>query len=369
MANQPRRYRGTQPEDSQVNFFFYHGVLRDAVEKLFLFCAVCLTLVACQSQPETIQIRGATMGTTWSVNLHTLPETIDPDKLKGQLQARLDRVNSLMSTYDPDSEISRFNVSTSGEWFDISAETAEVIALSLQISQMTDGAFDISVGPLVELWGFGARQRGEKLPSKEQVDDLLTSIGYQKLILRSDPPAIKKLHPQLQIDLSAIAKGYAVDLLAELLEAQQIDNFLVEVGGELQISGNRVDGVPWKIAIEKPDESVREVAKVFPLTGTALATSGNYRNFYIEDGQRYVHTIDPVSGYPISHRLASVTVLAKDCATADALATALMVMGEKRGREVVAKKKLATYMLIHGENETIEEASEEFSRFLQEVAQ
>jgi len=333
----------------------------------FLFLAVLLILTACQNQPESIQLRGSTMGTTWSVSLHSLPAGVNPDRLTQQLQEQLDQVNRLMSTYDPDSEISRFNRSESTDWFPVSPETAEVIGLSLQISELTGGAFDITVGPLVELWGFGARER-EQLPSQAQVTELLATIGHRKLQLRNSPPAIKKAHPQLQVDLSAVAKGYAVDLLAEILRAQQIQNFLVEVGGELRISGLRIDGTPWRIAIEKPAEGVREVEQIFALTDVGLATSGNYRNFYIEAGQRYVHTIDPVSGYPISHQLASATVLAQDCATADALATALMVLGEERGRQLVEENRLAAYFLIHQKDAIIEYRSPAFADLVEMAA-
>jgi len=335
----------------------------------FLILAALLFLPACQNQPETIQLHGSTMGTTWSVSLHSLPQGVNPERLKQQLQARLDQVNRLMSTYDPGSEISRFNSSTSTEWFSVSPDTAAVVSLSQQISRLSGGAFDITVGPLVELWGFGARERGETPPSEQQVAGLLASIGYTKLQVRNDPPAIKKQHPRLQVDLSAVAKGYAVDGLAELLRSQQVKNFLVEVGGELQISGLRLDGTPWRIAIEKPAEGVREVEQVFALTDTGLATSGNYRNFYVEDGQRYVHTIDPVSGYPISHQLASATVLAKDCATADALATALMVLGEERGRQLVEENRLAAYFLIHAKDAMIEYRSPLFEKFVNKANQ
>ncbi len=323
-----------------------------------------LTQAGCQQQSDTIHLNGSTMGTSWSVNLHSLPAGIDPADLKRQLQQRLDQVNRLMSTYDPESEISRFNEQTSSDWFPISPETAQVIELSQQISQLTAGAFDISVGPMVELWGFGVKERSEQLPTAEQIDAVQDSVGYQQLQLRSKPAEVRKLHPQLQIDLSAVAKGYAVDLLAELLGQQGIANFLVEIGGELQIAGQRSDGRPWRIAIEQPNEGSREVAKIFPLTDTALATSGNYRNFYVENGQRYVHTIDPLSGRPIRHRLASATVLDPDCGRADALATALMVMGEERGRQFVEKNRLAAYFLIHQKDATIEYSSPAFLEFI-----
>lgn len=324
--------------------------------------------VGCQRQPETVQFHGATMGTTWSVTLHSLPAAVDPAWLQQQLQQRLDRVNALMSTYDPDSEISRFNLSTSSDWFPISAETAEVIELSLQISELTGGAFDITVGPLVELWGFGAKERSEHVPADAEIAMVLESVGYRKLELRRDPAAIRKSQPQLRIDLSAVAKGYAVDQLALLLKQQGVENFLVEVGGELQIAGKRSDGTPWRIAIEKPEEGVREVEKVFPLPDVALATSGNYRNFYIENGQRYAHTIDPVSGRPILHRLASATVLVPgSCARADALATALMVLGEEKGRQLVERNGIAAYFLIHDQETLSDYRSPAFSKFVDQV--
>lgn len=334
------------------------------MRRLLFLVILCFSLFGCQQQPDTVQLRGATMGTTWSVNLHSIPGSIDTAILKQQLQQRLDLVNRLMSTYDPASEISRFNNVSSTDWFPISAETAEVVALSLQISELTGGAFDISVGPLVELWGFGAKER-EQLPTDEQVAAQLAKIGYQQLELREHPPSIRKHHPQLQIDLSAVAKGYAVDLLAKDLAQLGINNFLVEVGGELQISGQRSDGTPWRVAVEKPEEAVREVARIFPLSATALATSGNYRNFYVENGQRYVHTIDPVSGRPIRHQLASATVLAIDCARADALATALMVLGEEKGRQLVEQQGIAAYFLIHQKETFSEYHSPAFQAFIE----
>ncbi len=333
----------------------------------------CLLLLAfilgCQQEPaeRTVRLSGATMGTTWSVSLLPAASGSDPASLQKLLQQRLDRINGLMSTYDPASEISRFNAHTSNDWFAVSDETAQVVELALQISRMTEGAFDISVGPLVELWGFGASARSQALPTAEQVTELLARVGYRHLQLRRTPPALKKSLPQLHIDLSAIAKGYAVDQLAALLKGRGIDNFLVEVGGEMQLSGERGDGTPWRIAIEKPLEETREVEKIFPLTTTAVATSGNYRNYYIENGQRYVHTIDPASGRPIRHKLASATVLDLSCARADALATALMVMGELRGRRFCETNNIAAFFLIHEQNAIVEYESPAFQKLVQGV--
>jgi len=326
---------------------------------------------ACQQKKtsQTLHLNGATMGTTWSLSLLPGSTKIDTATLQEKLQRRLDQINRLMSTYDPDSEISRFNQRESTDWFTISAETAEVIQLSQKISSLTAGAFDISVGPLVELWGFGARERQAHIPNAEQIRELLARVGYTKLELHEDPPAVRKQVAQLQIDLSAVAKGYAVDQLADLLKQQGISNFLLEIGGEMQVVGRRGDGSLWRVGIEKPQEDSREVEKILHLSGTALATSGNYRNFYVEDGQRYAHTIDPASGKPIRHKLASVTVLDPDCARADALATALMVMGEEQGRVLVEKNRIAAYFLIHEKEAIIEYSSPAFLAFMDQVKQ
>lgn len=334
------------------------------------FLLLALT-AGCQQEaaPETIRLSGQTMGTTWSVIL--LPEVVGTDSahLKRLLQNRLDQINGLMSTYDPESELSLFNNQTSSGWFTISADTARVIQLSQQISTLSDGAFDVSVGPLVELWGFSAAKRRERIPTAEQINATLTQVGYKNIELRQNPVAVRKHLPELQIDLSAVAKGYAVDVLAEILTQQGIKNYLLEIGGELQVSGHRGDRSSWQIAIEKPLEGVREVAAIFPLTNTALATSGNYRNFYIEDGHRYSHTIDPVSGKPIRHKLASATVLDPSCARADALATTLMVLGEEKGRQFCERNQIAAYFLIHEQKTTTTYASPAFQLLLKETQQ
>jgi len=345
-------------------------MLRALSLPIISFLLLALTC-GCQQEETSDRLRlsGQTMGTTWSLNMVPGSSYTDTAVLKQLLQARLDQINGLMSTYDPESELSRFNTLASTDWYPVSEDTARVIEVSQEISVLSGGAFDISIGPLVELWGFGAAERREKIPTEGQVKENLARIGHKNIQLRRGPTVIRKLIPELQIDLSAVAKGYAVDALAKILEQQGVSNYLLEIGGELQISGNRGEGSPWQIAIEKPLDEVREVAAIFPLTDTALATSGNYRNFYVEDGQRYSHTIDPVSGKPIRHKLASVTVLAGTCARADALATALMVLGEEKGRQFCEKNQIAAYFLIHEKTSTTVYASPAFARFLKEVEQ
>ncbi len=330
-----------------------------------------LTLTGgCQQDQSAaiIHLSGRTMGTTWSVAMVPGPAGSGPAELQQRLQARLDRLNRLMSTYDPDSELSRFNNRASIDWFPLSEETAQVIALAQEVSRLTGGAFDVSVGPLVELWGFGATARGQGIPDQAEIREALALVGYEKIRLRRHPAAVSKRVPELRIDLAAVAKGYAVDALAELLVSQGISNFLVEIGGEIKVSGQRSAGSPWRVAIEKPLEETREVAAIFPLGATALATSGNYRNFYEANGHRYAHAIDPASGRPVRHRLASVTVLDRTCARADALATALMVLGEDQGRRFCENNQIAAYFLIQEEAAMTVYASPAFRRLVEDGA-
>lgn len=325
-----------------------------------------LLVTSCQPPTRVVRLGGDTMGTTWSVVVVHDRQQVSNDDLQRLLEQRLMHINRLMSTYDPESEISRFNRLRNDTWFPLSVETFLVINQALEISKLSRGDFDISVGPLVNLWGFGSNGQPQHQPEQEAINSILTTVGYQHLQLRAHPPALRKDSSALQIDLSAIAKGYAVDALGKLLQQQGYENFLVEIGGEILASGYRPGKELWRIAIEKPVEGTREVETVLNMTGTAMATSGNYRNFYIENGQRYVHTINPVSGHPISHKLASATVLDPSCARADALATTLMVMGEKKAIAFSEENAIPVFLIIHEGTATETYRSPAFKKFLQE---
>ena len=325
-----------------------------------------LITAGCRQEPQLIRLGGDTMGTTWSVSVvHSEQQTTQSD-LQTLIEQRLAHINRLMSTYDPGSEISRFNRRQEVSWFPISVETYLVVRQALQVSALSNGAFDISVGPLVNLWGFGPTERPQHPPSEKQIAAIHATVGYQHLDLHAHPPAIRKDIPGLQIDLSAIAKGYAVDMVGDLLKLQGYNDFLVEIGGELLAAGFRGPDMLWRIALEQPLEGVREVATVLPVTATAVATSGNYRNFYVEDGERYVHTIDPVSGRPIRHQLASATVLDPSCARADALATTLMVMGEEQAISFSEQQNIPVHLMIHRGTEMESYQSPAFKKFMQE---
>ncbi|MCG6898198.1 MAG: FAD:protein FMN transferase [Thiocapsa sp.] len=327
---------------------------------------VALTLSGCSRQPELVEITGRTMGTSYSVKLVDLPPGLSPAALQAEIDAHLEHVNGLMSTYRPDSDLSRFNASPSTEWFPTSAELVELVTLARSISVASAGAFDITVGPLVNLWGFGPDAHPFSVPDAHLIEETRRRVGYEKLAVRADPSALRKERPDLYVDLSAIAKGYGVDQVAALLDQRGVDAYLVEIGGELKAKGFKPGGAPWRIAVERPDAAARAVYRVVPLRDAAMATSGDYRNFYEHEGRLYSHTIDPSTGHPVDHRLASVTVIAQDCATADALATALLVLGPERGFELAESRDIAAFLISRGGERHEDRATPAFERLLGE---
>ncbi len=313
---------------------------------VFLF----LTLLFCRNASgQLIEVTGQTMGPIeYRVVIGDGQHQIDQGKATQLVNSKLSQVNQLMSTYLADSDVSRFNRTDSTDWFAVDPLTVQVVQRSLEISQMTDGAFDITVGPAVDLWNFGANKHEGVIPTEKQIADVKSIVGYRMLAVRQDPPALKKEKAGVRIDLSAIAKGFAVDQVALALQGTQIDHYLVEIGGEVRTEGYSPQGRPWRIGIEKPSDSGRQVLVVAALEDDALATSGDYRNFRIIDGQRYSHTIDPRTCRPVKFGLASSSIVqhgnqVDGCMTADALATALMVIGsgEKIDLEAVKKRVLA----------------------------
>ena len=313
-----------------------------------LFIAVLATLVAsCSDEGQAVALNGATMGTTWQVTVAAPPATLDRDTLERAIDAELDRINAQMSTWDDGSVLSRFNAFDGDDWFEVPPETLEVVEAAQALSALSAGAFDVTVGPLVNLWGFGADGVGRALPAEADVDAARRRIGYGKLQTRRDPPALRKTQGDLYVDLSAIAKGYAVDRLAGIAEDFGLANYLVEIGGELRTRGHNAHGEDWRIAIERPVPGERAVHRVLRISGEAVATSGDYRNFFEVDGQRYSHTIDPRTGRPVTHTLASVTVVHASALAADALATALSVLGPQDGVELAEREGIAALFVTH----------------------
>ncbi|ADE15633.1 ApbE family lipoprotein [Nitrosococcus halophilus Nc 4] len=291
-------------------------------------------------------LTGATMGTGYSVKIVDLPAGIDPESLDHHIAQLLEEVNGLMSTYQEASELSRFNRSRRTDWIAVSPELVKVLEEAQRISRLSEGAFDVTVGPLVNLWGFGPSPYVDDLPPRQQVEAARERVDFKQLQIRRLPPAIRKAQGDIYVDLSGIAKGYGVDRIAELLEAQGIENYLVDIGGEERIQGYGPQGGPWRIAIERPVAGKRSVQRILELDSSAVATSGDYRNYFEREGKRYSHTLDPRTGWPITHKLVSVTVLSATAMRADALATALMVLGPEQGFRLAEREQIAALFLV-----------------------
>lgn len=313
-----------------------------------------------------IAISGRTMGTSYHISI--VPQdnvNVSRAELKQRVDKRLQEINQRMSTYIADSELSRINKAEAGEWIDISAECATVIHTAQQISEETGGAFDITVGNLVNLWGFGPDINLYAVPDEDRIADTLALSGYQNLKVNLDPPRVKKANATLYLDLSGIAKGYGVDQIAELLIKLGYPDHLVEIGGEIRTGGRKGAENPWNIGIERPQSEGRSVQKIIHTsTTTAMATSGDYRNYFEHEGRRYSHTIDPTTGHPITHKLAAVSVLHESCQFADAYATAFMVMGPEKAMNFAKQHQLAIYMLVKGEHGFIPLKSPAFENFI-----
>lgn len=325
---------------------------------------LCLTLAAlfptwqanlraqsADAAAQTTSLTGNCFGPIqWTVTVgQPLADPATQD-LHQAIQQTLNQINNQMSTYRDDSDVSRFNQSTSTDWFPIAPETATVVQQAQEYSQQTQGAFDITVGPLVLLWKFGPAGNGvsqeKDLPSPEEVEQVLQSVGYQKLEVRLDPPALKKSDPELQIDLSAIAKGYAVDRVAEAIKQLGYNSFFVEVGEEVRAAGRHPADRPWICAIEKPVENRRIPDRRVALNDSAIATSGDYRQYQQVKGQRITHTIDPRTGQPTAVGIALASVSADSCMQADAMATAMMVLSPQQSMKLAQEKGLGV-LLVH----------------------
>lgn len=326
----------------------------------FLFLGLLLSGCEPRVDYEAHRFSGPTMGTTFNVTLVVTDQSpsVDPSTIQAGLERELAQINQQMSTYIDDSELMQFNRSEVGQWQSLSAPLAEVLAISRRISERSEGAFDITVGPLVDLWGFGPQAEPEQVPSDAAIAAARSEMGYAQVAL--DGQRARRLS-DVRLDLSAVAKGYGVDHLADWLEAQGYEHYLVEIGGEVRLSGSSPRGDAWRIGVEQPSLVQGDGRKALALTDIAMATSGDYRNYYERDGVRYSHTIDPRTGRPIAHRLASVTVLAPTSAEADAWATALNVLGPEAGMALAEREKLPVYMIVKTDDGFTDDYSSAFT--------
>ncbi|XOV81103.1 MAG: FAD:protein FMN transferase [Aestuariibacter sp.] len=334
------------------------------LQRLIHIAAITLAiwlLVACTQAPGEVHLSGRTMGTTYNIKYPAQP-AIDPVALQSLIDAELQLVNKLMSTYDPQSELSVFNQTKSTEPQSLSDATLLVISEALKIGEMSDGYLDITVGPLVNLWGFGPNAKPETIPTPQQVQDAHDIVGLDKLV--TGDSTASKIHPDVYVDLSTVAKGYGVDQVALLLEQQGLADYLVEIGGEMRVAGKKANGSNWRIAIEKPVTLTRAVQRIVTIGDNAIATAGDYRNYFEENGVRYSHLIDPKTGYPINHRLVAATVVHPSSLVADGLATALVVMGKDKGLAMAEREGLSVLLITRENNEFKEYTTAGFDQYL-----
>ncbi|MDH3615235.1 MAG: FAD:protein FMN transferase [Gammaproteobacteria bacterium] len=321
--------------------------------RLLQICLLLPTLLvgACERDtrlPE-YELTGNVMGTTFNVLLVSPSEGVSKDRLQARIVETLEDVENLASTWREDSELSKFNANSASGWIATSGELCEAIARTLEVSRQSEGAFDITVGPLVNLWGFGPDGDVSEPPAEDVLAAVMAEVGYKGLQTRCDAPAVNKRSSGMYVDLSGWAKGHAVDELASLLDQHQLQNYLVEIGGEIKVRGHNAEGLKWAVAIETPSTTKRVPHSVLRVTNTSVATSGDYRNFFEHGGRHFSHTIDARTGRPVDHALAAVTVVNESAAYADAMATALLVLGPTDGPKRAEKLGIAAYFLIRHE--------------------
>jgi len=334
--------------------------------KSLAIITVVIFLTACfpskDPSKDAILLQGHTMGTTYNIKVVVKNDPVKIEKLQSDIDDLLKQVNQEMSTYIPTSELSLFNKSISTQPVKISRGLQRVIKESMRLGQMSGGKLDITIGPLVNLWGFGPENHPEKVPSDKVLSAIKTRIGLKYLSLEGDK--LTKAIPELYLDLSTTAKGYGVDVVAELIEENGIENYLVEIGGEMRVKGFKASGELWHIAIEKPMTDVRSVHQILVPKDNAVATSGDYRNYFEADGTRFSHIIDPDTAKPINHKLVSVTVIHPSSMTADGLSTAMMVMGEDKAFEFANQHDIAAYIISKTDNGFKEKITVKFMQYL-----
>ncbi|MCT4712471.1 FAD:protein FMN transferase ApbE [Enterobacteriaceae bacterium H11S18] len=315
-----------------------------------LLAVALLLLAGCDNQPAKqnagLVLEGKTMGTWWRASLAGVDKSRQ-NELRTKIQAQLDGDDRLLSTYKADSALSRFNQSRSTEPYAVSEGMSDIVTLSLRIGAKTQGAMDVTVGPLVNLWGFGPDKQPVKTPTQAQIDaaKALTGLQHLKVINQAGQQWLQKDLPGLYVDLSTVGEGYAADHLARLMEQNGIGRYLVSVGGAVVTRGTNPDGRAWRVAIQKPTDRENAVQAVVDLNGHGISTSGSYRNYYELDGKRLSHVIDPTTGAPIQHKLVSATVIATTALEADGWDTGLMVLGTEKAKQIAEKEGLAVYLI------------------------
>lgn len=344
---------------------FLKKILFSFLIKISLLSFTILIFFGCAGDQnlKLTSISGTTMGTTYSVKYLIEEGSSISNDLQKNVDSILALVNQQMSTYIKDSEISRFNSSFDTTWFNVSEDFAKLAMESKSISRESEGYYDVTIGPVVNLWGFGPEAIPLKVPPEKSIQKAMNRTGIENLKVDKDKNRIKKTIPDLYLDLSSIAKGFGVDKVSEYLDELGVNDFMVEIGGEVRTKGKNNKRIDWKIGISTPLGN--ELQKIVSISGKSVATSGDYMNYYENEGKRYSHLINPLTGKPITHNLASVSVILDECMLADAYATTINVMGAEKGYEFALKKKLPVFLIVREGNEFIEKMTPFFEEYIQ----
>lgn len=325
--------------------------------------AAALALAACQPGGGETELSGAVQGTTYHIKMVLTGLDVKPEDLRKSVEETFADIDIKLSNYREDSEISALNRQKTTDWLPVSKEIAEILAIAKTVHAQSGGCLDLTIKPIFDLWGFSRHET--KVPTQADIDKVLAHVGMDKILLDPEHSRIRKTDPETGIDLSAIAQGYTVGAVANLLESKGIHNYMAEIGGEMKVKGRKANGEEWRIAIEKPTPFAREVQKIISIhqqNGEAVMTSGTYRNFFEEQGQVYSHIINPKTGKPVTHNLLSVTVLHDDPTWADAWDTALLCQGEEEGYKTAEANKLRVLFIYHEGKELKERFSSELAK-------
>jgi len=317
------------------------GKLQGLALMLALFVSL---LTGCGAETESVRLGGSIYGTQWALVYPADGTDKTSAEVKAALEAAFEVVDTSMNSYDPDSTLSRFNRLDVGEPLELDWDFAYVLSEAFKVSHLTEGAYDVSVGPLLDLWGFGP-EGPRAFPSGESIMAVRAAVGSAQFDWDPRTRTLIKKHPDAYLELSSIAKGYGVDLGADALDELGLNSYMLDIGGEIRLRGQSPRGDLWRIAVERPNGVGRQMQVALALTDTGLATSGDYRNFFEREGKRYSHLLDPRTGYPIAHDLVSVTVVHPSTALADAWATALIILGADDALAIAERQRLAVYLV------------------------
>ena len=324
-----------------------------------------IALVRDARSPRIHAFDGRTMGSTWSARI-VGPPNLDAAATKAAIEAKLAELDRDLSNYSDSAELYRFNRAPIGAWTPVSAHLANVIRFGLLLNREAEGGFDMTVKPLVDLWGFGAAEPRTTLPSDDEIAAARARLGSRALELSADGAELRRT-ADVNVDVDAIGPGYAADVIGALLSERGLPDHLVEIGGEIHVQGHRPDGSPWRVGIERPERARAGFSAVIALDAGGVSTSGDYRDYFEIGGKRYSHTLDPSTGRPVAHAMTSVTVIARNTLEADGYATALMVMGPERGMAWADARALPVYMIVRAaDGATTERYNDRFKGLLVE---